>query len=256
MSSAAEQARLRRERRMEKIRQGGNSRIDKIMGQESKIDEQATSNDTVSEDIASPSFQSNVKAEQVPTTDLKIPKGDTNDPINLHNLVSSPFNLQSDTPTNGPPENMFAENPDFAKFFQALMESSKEDSNGQFERPDAAVNNNAAPVDNNRTLPLRKYVHLSFVVAIVCFCYFRRLPLLPWMFTVEACLFSMRLFVERNNPSSSSLLMTVASQLPAPYASMIKYTANYASLVSQLITDACVAIFVIGICCYTSPSLI
>ncbi|EPY50055.1 Sad1 interacting factor 1 [Schizosaccharomyces cryophilus OY26] len=255
MSSAAEQARLRRERRMEKIRQGGNSRIHRILGQEPKEDEQMPSHVSTPETVASPSIQSTSKAESVMPSDTQISEEDKGDPRDLHNLLNSPFNLQSDTPSNVPPENMFAENPDFAKFFQALMQSSKEDNNGPFERPDATSNPNTY-VENTQNQTLRKYVHLLFVAAIVCFCYFRRLPLLPWMFTVEACLLSIRLFLDRKNPPSSSLLMTLASQLPAPYASMIRHTTNYASLVSQLITDASVAIFVIGICCYISPSLL
>lgn len=254
MSTASEQARLRRERRLNKIKQGGASRINQILGQnsdDSQSDVRATaSEEAVHSETATPvtpmssgfmekrddTFNAD-QVEYLPSQDY-------------HNLESSPFKLQCDSPYNVPPENMFNQNPDFANFFQAMLQSAKEGSDTNFQGENEQIPQATAPLKNL----VEKYAHLLAISIVVIVCYFKHLPLLPWIFTVEACLFSIQFVLDRNNGPSYSLLASLASQLPPPYGAMIRHTTSYVPYFTQLITDACMTIFALGLCCYFYPS--
>lgn len=276
MSTASEQARLRRERRLNKIKQGGASRINQILGQnsdDSQSDVRATaSEEAVHSETATPvtpmssgfmekrddTFNAD-QVEYLPSQDY-------------HNLESSPFKLQCDSPYNVPPENMFNQNPDFANFFQAMLQSAKEGSDTNFQGENEQIPQATAPLKNL----VEKYAHLLAISIVVIVCYFKHLvsphlpflklffciliylfqPLLPWTFTVEACLFSIQFVLDRNNGPSYSLLASLASQLPPPYGAMIRHTTSYVPYFTQLITDACMTIFALGLCCYFYPSLV
>ncbi|EEB06879.1 Sad1 interacting factor 1 [Schizosaccharomyces japonicus yFS275] len=234
MSNASEQARLRRERRMKLIREGGNDRLNRIRSSVGAVPLEKTA------------LPTSVSSRELPTTvspgDSEFtPSGSQTPSLNPNMPVrASEFSIP--TPSDSP---------DLAKLLSAISQPNSSTTpvgKQSLEKPSPAAAVEGEQVDPKvaEHQKLWKYTHMVGIISVVAYCFFSKLFLLPWIITLEILLLSTQLAVDRNKLPPASLLTTLGAHLPAPYNTLVSKYSSIMGLVTQVVTDACFTIVLLG----------
>lgn len=216
--SAADRARMRRERREQKIREGGSARLGKITGGVGAPDKELPST-RVFED-----------PPEVDISEGKEAKGFT-DPLNMFDISQLQGRLPFGNTNLG--GGLQQTGPDPFGFFDNMATDTQ----------------SKTAVQSEANVMVWRAVHftLAVVFSIVLVTMLPRSPMF-WSIAVFELVFqSTRLLLEKGGAPSGSILSTIGAQLPPPFGSYLTLFARYSLIWTNFMDALCIFLLVLGV---------